>query len=196
MSAVRRAALLLVLSACRPAPSPPPLDLPRTVAVLPPTNRTGDPLLVAGTSFYEKYVRPTDRVTVPDVLAAEARVQLARRGFSVVPPETVDAATGGRAPDSEAAAAELAARGKLEGAVLYVEVRRWEPDAATQPSFVIVGLAASLLDAASGRVLWSAERRVAPVATPGEVALGAAYVTAARKTMEDLLAPLGEAREP
>jgi hypothetical protein len=168
----------------------------RTVAVLAPANRTGDPLLVAGASFLERYALRNDRVTVPDVLASEARVQLARRGFTVVSADEVEAATHGRAPGSAEAAAEIASRGKLPGLALWLDVRRWEPDAPTHPSFVLVALTASLVDPATGRVVWSAERPTAPVATPGEVALGPAYVTAARKVIEDVLAPLGPVRAP
>ncbi len=188
--------LLLVAGACaRPAPPPPP-DMVRTVAVLAPANRTGDPLLVAGTSFLEKYALRSDRITVPDVLASEARLQLARRGFIVVSADQVESATQGRAPGSAEAAAEIASRAKLAGLALYLDVRRWEPDAPTHPSFVVVGVTASLVDPASGRVVWSMERPTSPVATPGEVALGPAYVTAARKVMEELLAPLGPERPP
>ena len=167
------AVLLLVIGACaRPVPAPPP-DIPRTVAVLAPTNETGDPLLVAGASFLEKYALATDRVTVPDVLASEARLQLVRSGFTVLSKE------------------ELAGGGGLK---LQLDVRRWEPDAPTHPSFVLVGMGATLVDAATGRVVWSVDRRTAPVATPGEVALGPAYVTAARKVLEEMLAPLGPER--
>jgi hypothetical protein len=168
----------------------------RTVAVLAPVNRTGDPLLVAGTSFLEKYALKTDRVTVPDVLASEARLQLTHRGFTVVSADEVESATHGRAPGSPEAAAEIASRAKLAGLALYLEIRRWEPDAPTHPSFVVVGLTASFVDPASGRVVWSVERPTGPVATPGEVALGPAYVTAARKVMKELLAPLGSEQPP
>jgi hypothetical protein len=182
----------LVVAACgRPAPPPPPAGMARTVAVLAPVNRTGDPLLVAGTSLLEKYALRTDRVTVPDVVASEARLQLARRGFSVVAADEVESATGGRAPGSAQAAADIAARAKLGGLALYIEIRRWEPDAPTHPAFVLVALIASLVEPGSGRVVWTANRSTSPVATPGEVAIGPAYVTAARKVMEEVLAPLG-----
>src|SRR5689334_23383817 len=167
------AAVVLLVGACaRPVPAPPP-GIPHTVAVLAPTNETGDPLLVAGASFLEKYALATDRVTVPDVLASEASLQLARRGFTVVSRE--DIRNGG-------------------GLVLGLDVRRWEPDAPTHPAFVLVGIAAKLVDPGTGRVVWSVERRTSPVATPGEVALGPAYVTAARKVVAELLAPLGAER--
>jgi len=180
------------LGCARPA-APPPRDLPRTVAVLPPGNHTGDPLLVAGASFFERYALRTDRVTVPDVLAAEARLQLERHGFVPVPPETVEAATQGRAPGSTESAVDIASKGGLEGPVLWIDVRRWEPDAPTHPAFVIVGLAAELIDVPSGRVRWHAERRPGPVPTPGEANLGDAYATAARKVVAEVLAPLGPA---
>ena len=191
----RGALLALMLGCARPAAGPPPRDLPHTVAVLAPNNLTGDPLLVAGASFFEKYATRSERVTVPDVLASEARLQLARRGFDVVPAETVEHATEGRAPGSAAAAGELARHGALPGAALYLEVRRWDADAPTHPAFVLAGVAASLVDPSSG-VLWSTNRAVGPVPTPGEVALGPAYVTAARKVMEELLRPLGPERPP
>jgi len=193
----RRLLLLVLAAACaHPVASPPPRDIPRTVAVLTPGNRTGDPLLVAGTSFLEKYALKTDRVTVPDVLASEARRQLERRGFTVVPADAVESATQGRAPGSPQAAAEIASRAKLDGLALYLDIRRWDPDAPTQPSFIVVALTAALVDPGTARVVWSAERPAAPVPTPGEVTLGSAYVTAARKVTEELLAPLGPERPP
>ncbi len=188
--------LLLLACACSRPVAPPPPDMARTVAVLAPANRTGDALLVAGTSFFEKYALKSDRVTVPDVLASEARVQLAHRGFTVVSAAEVESATQGRAPGSPEAAAEIASRAKLAGLALFLDIRRWEPDASTHPAFVLVGITATLVDPASGRVVWSVERPTAPIATPGEVALGPAYVTAAHKVMEELLAPLGPERPP
>ena len=134
---------------------------------------------MAGASFFEKYATRSARVTVPDVLASEARLQLERRGFDLVSAEMVEQATEGRAPGSAAAAGELARHGALPGAALYLEVRRWDADAPTHPAFVLAGVAASLVDPSSGRVLWSTDRAVGPVPTPGEVALGPAYVTAA-----------------
>ena len=195
---IDRTALLLVLAAvglgCTRPGETVPSDLPRTVAVLEPSNHTGDPLLVAGTSFLERYALRTDRVTVPDVLASEARLQLERRGFTAMPAETVEAATEGRAPGSTESAVAIARHGGLGGLVLWIDVRRWEPDAPTLPTFVIVGLTAELIDSTSGLVRWRAERRPAPVATPGEVNLGDAYLNAARKVMAELLAPLGPER--
>jgi hypothetical protein len=179
---------LLLAAACETHPSAPPrLSLDQAIAVLPPNNRTGDLLLVSGTSFLDRYVFPSERVSVGDILAGEARSQLAERGLRVAPREAVDAATEGRVPHSPQAAAEIAAHGKLVGPVLYMEMRRWEPDAPVHTGFVIVGLSASLVDPASGKVVWQLDRSPAPVSTPGEVTLGSAYETAARKVIAEIL---------
>ena len=192
---MRIAPLLAILAAVgcgRSHPAQPPSDLEHTVAVLVPNNRTGDHLLVAGTSFIEKYAFASSRVTVPDVLASEARLQLARRGFTVVDKDVVEKATEGKTPGSAEAAAEIASHGKLPGLALWLDIRRWEPDAPTHPAFVIVAVTASLVEPATGKVKWSVDRPAAPVPTPGEIALGPAYVTAARKVAHELFASLGE----
>src|SRR5437667_4590 len=62
-----------------------------------------------------------------------------------------------------------------EGNLLDLEIQRWEPDSWTEPTFVIVGVTATLRDGATGRVLWSAHPPIGPVATPGAVVLGSAY---------------------
>jgi hypothetical protein len=49
---------------------------------------------------------------------------------------------------------------------------------------------ATLIDASSGRVLWSADHPPRPVRTPGVINLGDAYWLAAHKLMTDMLAPL------
>jgi hypothetical protein len=182
---------LLVACGCArpPAVAPPPTAV-RTVAVFPPNNRTGDLLLIAGASFYEKYVARTDRITVADVLASEARLQLARRGFTVISPELTDGMTNGRAPASAQDAAATAAHNKLDAAVLYIEVRRWEVDVPVHPTFVIASVAVTLIDP-DGRVLWTGDHPSRPVATPGVVDLGDAYIIAARALMKEMFSALG-----
>jgi hypothetical protein len=180
------AVAVLMLSCGAPHVPPPPSV--RRVAVLPPSNRTGDGLLIAGASVLERYALSTERVTVPDVVAAEARLQLARRGIDVVPPDVVERATGGRVPGSPAVAAELAREAKLDAPVLYVEIRRWDPDAGTHPAFVVVAVEAALVDPAKGDVVWELHRPARPVATPGAVTLGSAYVDASRKVIEEVFA--------
>ena len=171
--------------------SPAPLLFPvHTIAVLPPNNLTGDPLLIGGASFYEKYVARSDRFTVADALAAAARGQLARRGLTVVPPVVVDATTGGRTPVSAQDAGTMASRGGIDTAVLYIEVRRWEADVPFHPGFIIASVGICLLDP-SGRVLWTREHPSRPVATPGVVNFGEASEIAAGKLMHEMLAGMG-----
>jgi len=184
-------ALWLAVGCAKPPP-PPDLSGGRPIAVLPPNNRTGDPLAVAGTSFLDRYAFHAERVTVGDVLAGEARFLLAERGIAVIPRETLARALDGRTPQSASAAAQIAAHAKLDALALYLEIRRWEPDAPVHPAFVIVGLSASLVDPASGKVVWQFDRRPAPVATPGEVTLENAYETAARKVIAEILSPFGK----
>jgi hypothetical protein len=186
--------LVVACGCARPPAVTPPPPAVRTVAVFPPNNRTGDLLLIAGASFYVKYVARTDRITVPDVLAAEARRQLARRGFTVVPPDLVDAMISGHAPASAQDAAAVAARNKLEAAVLYIEVRRWEVDVPVHPAFVIASVAVTLIDPTDGSVLWTMDHPSRPVATPGVINLGDAYAIAARTLIQQMLAALGSER--
>jgi len=126
--------------------------------------------------------------------AGEARFQLAERGLRVTPRETIATATENRTPRSPESAAEIAAHGKLDGLALYLEIRHWEPDAPVHPGFVIVGLSASLVEPATGKIVWQVNRRSAPVATPGEVTLENAYETAARRVIAEILSPLGVPR--
>jgi hypothetical protein len=160
------------------------------VAVLPPNNRTGDQLLVGGTGLIDRYVLRAEQVSVPDVLLSEARFQLQQKGFEVAPRQAIDSALKDRIPTSPGSAAELASAGGLKGLVLYLELRRWEGDAPMHTSFVIVGLQASLVDPATGKIVWQANHKAAPVATPGEIRVESAYVTAARRVIAQMLAPL------
>ena len=185
---------LLILGCARHL-QPPPAKIPASVSVVLPANRTGRPLLIEGASFLEKYALHTDRVTVEDVLAAEARTQLVRRGIAVTPPEAVDAATGGRAPRSAAEAAELIRAAHLPGGVLYFQINQWESDG-THPPYVIVGADAVLLDVETGAATWSAHRPPTPVPTPGAVTVATAYTITAQKTAEEMLSSWGAERPP
>jgi ABC-type uncharacterized transport system auxiliary subunit len=171
----------------RPAAPAPPHDV-HVVTVLPPANRTGDGLLIAGTSLLERYAFRTERVTVPDALATETASFLRARGYRVEEPATVESALHGRAPETVEEAGHAVSAAGLEGFALYWEIRRWEADADTHPAFVIVGVSASLIDATNGRVVWSVRRPVRPVPTPGAVTLGAAYDIAVQSIVAELLA--------
>ena len=178
---------LWLVAACANPPAPPDLRPGQAIAVLPPNNRCGDPLLVSGASFLDRYVFHARPVTVGDVLAAETRFQLAERGVAVIPRAALAQAIDGQVPQSPQAAGEIVARGKLDALALYLEIRRWEPDAPTQPAFVIVGASASLVDPASGKVVWQLDRPALPIPTPGEVTLETAYETAARKLASEIV---------
>src|SRR5262245_42880455 len=115
---ISRCFLVLVLPvltlSCAAPPSVPSLPATaQTIAVLPPNNRTGDPLLIESASFFHPYADRPGRVTVADVLAAEARGQLARRGIEIMAPEAVTAVIGNQAPRSPEEAAALVAGGKI-----------------------------------------------------------------------------------
>jgi hypothetical protein len=181
--------VLCGLAGCAVA-TPVPVRISGTVGVLPPNNLTGERLAVAGTGLIDRYVRRIPRVTLGDVLLSEARFQLLQKGFVVRDWAAIAAGLKGEVPESPESAAGLASRLGLKDPVLYLEIRRWEPDAPTRADFVIVGLAAAMVDPSTGTVLWQAQRKAAPVATPGEVTVEAAFVTAARKVMQEMLAPL------
>jgi hypothetical protein len=158
--------------------------------VLPPNNRTGDPLLIESASFLHPDADRPGRVTVADALATEVRAQLTRRGVTVIAPAVVTAAIGTQTPHSPEEAAEVAARGKLEASVLYMEIRRWEADMSSlHPQRVMVALEARLLDPATGQTVWSAQRPLHPVPTPGVIVRWMAYTIAARKVAAALFTP-------
>jgi hypothetical protein len=176
-----------LVAACASPPAPPSLRPGQAIAVLMPNNRSGEPLLVAGGSLLDRYVFRAEPVTVGDVLAGEVRFQLADRSVAVIPQAVMAQAIDGQVPQSPQAAGEIVARGKLDALALYLEIRRWEPDAPTQPAFVIVGASASLVDPASGKVVWQLDRPALPIPTPGEVTLETAYETAARKLASQMV---------
>jgi hypothetical protein len=181
---------VLMLSCASSVVSPPLPTAVRAIAVLPPNNRTGDPLLVGGTSLLEKYVFRSQPVTVADVLAVEVRRQLEQRGLTVLPREQVDAALGSQIPRSPKDAATLASRGKLEGSVLYLEIVQWQPALAESlhPWRMLVAVHAQLVDVASGHVVWSAHLPLRPVSTPGAVTRADADMIAAQRVARELFA--------
>lgn len=184
--------LSMLTLGCAPRPLAPPPSVPaQTITILPPNNRTDDPLVVGGESFWNVFAPQSQQVTVGDVLAAEARAQLEQRGFTIFPSIVVGAPIGDRAPGSVEEAAELAAQDKLKGAILYIEITRWESDMPFRPNCVLVSLDASLIDAASGRILWTTHQPLRPVPTPGAINQSTAYVIAARQVAEELLSSWG-----
>ena len=181
---------LLTLSCALPPTTPPLPTTVHAIAVLPPNNLTGDPLLIESASFFHPDAAGPGRVTVPDVLAAEAQAQLERCGFKVMTPEAVTTAIGHQAPASSEEAADLAARGQLEGSVLYIEIRRWDADMApTHPQRILVALEARLIDTVTGHAVWIAQLPLRPLPTLGALTRWRAYTIAARKVTEELFAP-------
>lgn len=179
---------LLALTGCTRPPPPVPTSV-HTVAVFPPLNRTNDELLITGGSLLEKYVFHSERITVPDVLAAEARTLLERAGYRLISPELVESATGGQAPKSATEAAATAAAHDLAGDVLYIDLRQWTPDLTYGPAAIIVSMRIDLIDPSSSRVIWSADRPLRPIRTPATINFSQAYFVAARSVIEEMLAP-------
>ncbi|HJY81125.1 MAG TPA: hypothetical protein VKK81_08585 [Candidatus Binatia bacterium] len=173
-----------------PAPPAPPATI-HAVAVLPPNNRTDDPLLFKNDLFWDPFARRSKPVTVADCLAAEARAQLEQRGFSVSSPEEVEKAIGSRPPENPQEAAALATQGKLSGSVLYLEIKRWEPDMPIRPARVLVAMEASLIDTATGQVVWTGHQALQPMPTPGAINLWSAYMIVAHNVVASLLSPWG-----
>jgi hypothetical protein len=66
-------------------------------------------------------------MTIGDVLAHQARIRLAEKGFEVLSPSAVKVATKDRVPTSPQMAVQILREANLDAAGLYIEVRRWEP---------------------------------------------------------------------
>ncbi|HZN57106.1 MAG TPA: hypothetical protein VFD71_03445 [Planctomycetota bacterium] len=152
-----------------------PLAYGSIVVVPRPTNLTGEELVVSGATLLEDYVFGAERITVPDVLQAEARRLLERAGFS-----TGGALASGRGPAAE----------------LILTLRRWEPDASVHASRIVVALGAELVEVKTHRVLWSGDHPARPEASPGVVVIGDAHVLVARRVMASLLVSLVPRPEP
>jgi hypothetical protein len=182
--------LLMTLTSCETAKLSAPLGIAGSIAVLPVNNLTADPLLVQGAGLVDRYIRHADPVSVGDVLQSEARYRLQEKGFDVGDWMIQQATLKGRVPASRESALELARQSGLKSRVLYLEIRRWEPDSPMETRFVIVAMSASLLDVPSGQEIWRQDRAAAPVPTPGTINLESAYVVAARKVIVEILAPL------
>jgi hypothetical protein len=133
--------------------------------VLPFSNATGQALRMpqglrkdAARALGDPFAEPGP--TVPDLLQERAALELARRGFAVVPLERVRAAVP-HAREEPLAAAGAAARAGFDGPVLVGRLRRFT---LTQTGLLLVWLELALVDARSQELLWSgAARRPVPV---------------------------------
>ncbi len=142
------------------------------VAVLPFRNETGQTLRLASSSPLDEFARALGRsadassLTVLDLLQVRAAQELVRRGYSVVPLETVSAAVKQTPSDWRAAQAQARAGG-LEGPVLIGTLKQFTRNA---DDLLHVRLELALVDPASGEIVWHGDAR-RPVPVPGAFTL-------------------------
>ena len=184
-------ATLLGVVACAPAVVPPLPQNVRRIAVLPPYQR--DAAAERGSSA-DKDPVGLPNMTVGDVLAYQARLRLAEKGFEVLSPGAVKVATKERVPTSPEMAAQILREANLDAMALYIEVRRWEPtpnNRGMKADGVIVALDVMMVDPKTGRVLWQVHRPSRPVPVYGVVLTGQANVIVAETVMREVFASLG-----
>src|SRR6266576_176588 len=105
-------ATLLGIVACAPAVVTPLPQNVRRIAVLPPYQPgTADSRTGADSGL--------PNMTVGDVLALQARIRLAQKGFEVLSPSAVKVATQNRVPTSPAMAAQILREANLDAVALY-----------------------------------------------------------------------------
>lgn len=139
---------------------PPPTGL-KSVAIAEPRNATGEDLKVNESGLLAGFLDDRKTTSVPELLQENLRVELGRRDFRLVPPDS------GVAP------------------VLRTDVRRWQPQSATWEQ-VTVDLTASLVEPGTGRVLWSVDQKGWIVPTEGAHNTIDASIKASRKIAETL----------
>ena len=147
-------ATLLGVVACAPAVVTPLPQNVRRIAVL-PAYQAG----VVDASIGADSGLPV--LTVRDVLAQQARIRLAEKGFEVLSPSAVKVATKDRVPTSPEMAAQILREANLDAVALYVEMRRWEPtpnSRGMKADGVIVALDVMMVDLKTGGVLWQVHR--------------------------------------
>jgi len=176
---------------CASMAVPPAPSSVQRIAVLPPhTPGSGSAPPAAAAPGGGLFNAP--RLTLADVLAAAARLELVRQGFQVVDPLTVDAAVHGEAPASPEMAAQMARAAQLNATAMFIDVRLWEPNnTGMRTDGVIVALDVALVDPQTGSVVWEVRRTPKPVPLYGVVLQGQADIFVAETVMRELLAPLG-----
>ncbi len=179
-------ATLLGVVACAPAVVPPLPQNVRRIAVLPPYQR--DATAERGSSA-DKDPVGLPNMTVGDVLAYQARLRLAEKGFEVLSPGAVKVTTKDRAPTSPPMAAQILRESNLDAAGLYIEVRRWEPtpnSRGMKADGVIVALDVMMVDPKTGGILWQVHRPSRPVPVYGVMLTGQANVIVAETVMREI----------
>ena len=180
-------ATLVGVLACAPAVVTPLPQNVRRIAVL-PAYQAG----VVDASIGADSGLPV--LTVRDVLAQQARIRLAEKGFEVLSPSAVKVATKDRVPTSSEMAAQILREANLDAVALYIEVRRWEPtpnSRGMKAEGVIVALDVMMVDPKTGGVLWQVHRPSRPVPVYGVVLTGQANVIVAETVMRKMFASLG-----
>jgi len=190
---VTRSALVSVLlgaMACAPVIVTPLPQNVRRIAVLPPYQ----PGTADSRTGADSGLPVLQSMTVGDVLAQQARIRLAEKGFEVLSPGAVKLATKDRVSTSPEMAAQILREANLVAAGLYIEVRRWEPmpdSRGMKADGVIVALEVMMVDPKTGGVLWQVHRPSRPVPVYGVVLTGQANVIVAETVMRELFASLG-----
>lgn len=186
------AALLLgALLACSAPMQPPRLDFqalgakPLWIAAV--RNATDSPLRVPGTNPLRSLaemagkVSADERATVMDLLRDSLKQELVRQKAAVRFPEEMDARLAAL-PAGQQAAVRVAREGKLTGALLLSEIRRWDVEA---PGLVRLWVEFKLVRIADGALLW--ERRVQKAILAARSAnLAEAYYDAVKEIIREI----------
>ena len=158
--------------ASEPAPRGSLPELASPIAVLPFRNETGTSLRLASANPLTELARAIGRdgndptLTVLDLLEVRAAQELARRGYAVVPTDSVRAAVKQPPPDATAALA-LAKAGGLAGPLLVGTLSQFTRNA---DDLLHVRLELALVDPATGATVWQGSAR-RPVPVPGAFTL-------------------------
>ena len=187
--------LLLTEMGCAPAVVTPLPPTVRRIAVLPPY-RLGTADIHSAATDVQASGLPSR--TIGDLLAQQARAQLAEKGLEVLDPIDVKVATRGRIPTSPQIAAQIMEEARLDATALYIEVRRWEPtpdSRGMKADGVIVALNVVMVDPKTGTILWQVQRPARPVTLYGVVLTGQAHLFVAETVMKEVFAHLGS-RKP
>ena len=180
-------ATLLGIVACAPAVVTPLPQNVRRIAVFPPYQAGAVDARIGADSGLPV-------LTVRDVLAQQARIRLAEKGFEVLSASAVKVATKDRVPTNPEMAAQILREANLDAVALYIEVRRWEPtpnSRGMKADGVIVALDVMMVDPKTGGVLWQVHRPSRPVPVYGVVLTGQANVIVAETVMREMFASLG-----
>jgi len=189
MKSFRALSLLVLLIGalgCAQTVAPPFPQTVRRIAVLPPyqpgtaENRDTTSSALAGLPSR----------TIGDLVAEQTRAQLAQKGFAVIEPSVVKAATKDRVPTSVQMAAQILRESKLDVPALYIEIRRWEPtpdSRGMKADGAIVALDAILIDPKTGATLWEVHRPSRPVPVYGVMLTGQANMVVAETVVREIL---------